>query len=188
MMGHMTMTYVAFLRGINVGRAKQVAMAELGEIVEGLGHEDVRTLGRSGNVVFRGAEGRTAAIGTALEEAIGARLGMTVGVVIRTADELDSAIADNPIPDAEGEGAALHVMFLKTAPTAAERAAVDALDPSPDTIRIAGREIYVWYRQGMSGSTTAQQLDKRLKTLATDRNWNTIRKVAAMSHGDPARD
>src|SRR5438067_8709980 len=79
-------TYVAFLRGINVGRAKQVAMADLREIVEAVGYVGVRTLLRSGNIVFAGPALDAAALARALETAIDARLGMTVRVVVRTAD------------------------------------------------------------------------------------------------------
>ena len=48
----MTRTEIALLRGINVGKAKRVAMAELRALVEKLGYGDVRTLLNSGNVVF----------------------------------------------------------------------------------------------------------------------------------------
>ena len=51
-------------------------------------------------------------------------------------------------------------------------------------VRCADREVYVWYRHGMSGSKTAQQLDRRLKTLATDRNWNTVTRLLAMASED----
>jgi len=43
---------VALIRGINVGRAKRVAMADLRAVVTDLGYRDVRTLLNSGNVVF----------------------------------------------------------------------------------------------------------------------------------------
>ena len=46
-------TYIALLRGINVGKAKRIAMADLRALLEGLGHADVATLLNSGNVVFR---------------------------------------------------------------------------------------------------------------------------------------
>src|SRR5204863_1567267 len=49
---HMAATHVALLRGINVGTAKRVAMADLRQLMTGLGYSDVRTLLNSGNVVF----------------------------------------------------------------------------------------------------------------------------------------
>ena len=173
--------YIALLRGINVGRAKPVGMAELKATVEGLGFRDVRTLLRSGNVVFSGVGEDPRTVADRLESAIEARFAMRVGVVVRTAKELASAVAANPIPEAQGEGSNLHVMFLAEPLADAVR---DPLDPSqfePDIVRPAEREIYVWYRNGMTGSATAQQLDRRIRSLVTDRNWNTVGKLLALT-------
>src|SRR2546430_13390225 len=52
------MTYVALLRGINVGGHKPVAMAELRDLLARLGFVDARSLLQSGNLGFRG-EART---------------------------------------------------------------------------------------------------------------------------------
>jgi len=177
----MTMTYVAFLRGINVGRAKQVAMSDVREIVESLGYENVRTLLRSGNVVFSGPAKASPKMAEALTAAIDTRLRMNVGVVIRTADELAAIVSANPLPDAEADGSRLHVMFLADTPTAAERSALDAETFEPDVVRPLGREIYAWYPNGMSGSDTALRLAKLVRTLNTDRNWNTVTKLLAMT-------
>jgi uncharacterized protein (DUF1697 family) len=57
---------------------------------------------------------------------------------------------------------------------------VDA-DFGPDDVRPDGREIYVWYRRGMSGSKTAETLGRRLIATATDRNWNTVKKLLALA-------
>ena len=43
---------IALLRGVNVGRAKRIAMADLRKLVEDLGHTGVRSLLNSGNIVF----------------------------------------------------------------------------------------------------------------------------------------
>ena len=47
--------YVALLRGVNVGRAKRVPMADWRALLEELGCEGVRTILNSGNAVFRAA-------------------------------------------------------------------------------------------------------------------------------------
>ena len=173
--------YVALLRGINVGRAKPVGMAELTSTVEALGFDEVQTLLRSGNVVFAGRPDDPGRIAATLEGAIEKRFEMHVGVVVRTGGELAAVVAANPIPEAAGEGSNLHVMFLAEPPSAAVR---DSLDPDqfePDVVRLTDREIYVWYRDGMSGSATAQQLDRRIRSLVTDRNWNTVGKLLALT-------
>jgi len=173
--------YVALLRGINVGRAKPVAMTELKEEVEALGFGEVRTLLRSGNVVFTGKREDPDQLARAIEAAIEQRFAMKVGVVVRTGDELAAAVAANPIAEAAGEGSNLHVMFLAGPLTDAERDRIEPKQFEPDVVRIADREVYVWYRNGMSGSKTAELLDRRIRTLVTDRNWNTIGKLLVLA-------
>jgi len=65
--------------------------------------------------------------------------------------------------------------------TSVEREAIEAADFGSDEVRLARREIYVWYRNGMSGSDTAARLGKLVRTLATDRNWNTVEKLLTMA-------
>src|SRR5881628_2807318 len=88
--------HVALIRGINVGRAKRVAMADLRALVEDLGYGDVRTLLNSGNVVFTAPRaGRGAA--DRIEKALAARLGVPARVTVLTAAELAAAISENPL-------------------------------------------------------------------------------------------
>ena len=175
-------TYVALLRGINVGRARQVAMDELRALVSSLGHRDVRTLLRSGNVVFRGPSRDVRDVAKELERAIAVGLSLSVGVVVRTAAQLADVVAADPLPDGAADGTSLHVMLLAAPLTAEERSRLDPEEFLPDEVRVAdhGMEVYVRYRNGMSGSKTAARLDRRIKTLATDRNWNTVTKLLAM--------
>jgi uncharacterized protein (DUF1697 family) len=173
-------TFVALLRGINVGKAKAVAMADLRGIAESLGHRDVRTLLRSGNVIFSG-DGTPDAIAKRFQKAIDERLHIDVSVVVRTAAELGAVVDVDPIPEALDDGSRLHVMFLAAPLSTEERLKLEAVDFGADVVRPVGREIYVWYRNGMSGSDTAARLGKLVRATATDRNWNTVRKLVALA-------
>jgi uncharacterized protein (DUF1697 family) len=174
-------TFVAFLRGINVGRARQVAMSDLRAIVESLGCDEVRTLLRSGNIVFSAQGTDTRAIATRLEEAIEASLGMVVGVVVRTAEELAAVTAADLLPEAATDGARRHVVFLSERLDPEVRRWLEDEEFGPDVVRAAEREVHVWYERGMSGSETATRLGRRLPRSATDRNWNTVTKLLAMT-------
>ena len=149
----MTTTYVALLRGINVGRNKQVPMADLQRVVEGLGHGAVRTHLRSGNVVFTAASRDPAKVAAALERALDTELRLDSRVIVRTAAELDAIVAANPFPEALDMPRNLHVVFLDREPDAAFVAAFDHDAIRPDEVRFAGREIYAWYSNGMAGSS-----------------------------------
>jgi uncharacterized protein (DUF1697 family) len=173
-------TFVALLRGINVGKAKTVAMDDLRTIAESLGYQDVRTLLRSGNVILSG-DGRPGDVSKRFETAIDERLHIDVKVVVRTAAELQAVVDVNPIPQAVDDGSRLHVMFLAAPLAAEERLRLEAADFGDDVVRPAGREIYVWYRDGMSGSDTAARLAKLVRTTATDRNWNTVTKLVGLA-------
>ena len=89
-------TCVALLRGINVGRAKRLGMAELREVVESLGHTNVRTLLNSGNVVFDAKRGSLPAIARSLEAAIQTGFGFAAPVIVVTAAEVDAIVRANP--------------------------------------------------------------------------------------------
>jgi uncharacterized protein (DUF1697 family) len=92
-------THIALLRGINVGGRNRVAMADLREVVLGLGYTDVATYIQSGNVVFTSEEADTAMIAAALEGAIAEHLGVRPKVVVLTHAELARVVADNPFPE-----------------------------------------------------------------------------------------
>ena len=158
-------------------------MADLRNAIESAGFDDVRTLLRSGNVIFVGPRQEDESVARTLEKAIEAALAMEVGVVVRTVDELAAVIEANPLPHAARDGTFLHVMFLATPLTAEERRSLDPERFLPDEVRVTEREIYVWYRKGMSGSRTAVELARRVKPLATDRNWNTVTKLHALAQG-----
>ena len=107
-------SYVAFLRGINVGGNKMVAMAELRAMLEALGFTDVKTLLQSGNAVFRGAAKPPAKLEQQLEAATAKRIGVTCDYHVRTAAELREAIDANPLTaEAKKDPARLLVSFYR---------------------------------------------------------------------------
>ncbi len=174
-------TYVAFLRGINVGRNNQVAMADLKRVVEGVGHGDVRTHLRSGNVVFTSRSRGDAQLATALERALDTELRLPVRVAVRSAGDLDGVISRNPFPDALEKPSNLHVVFLDHDPDPGFVRDFDHEAIAPDSVRFAGREIYVWYRHGMAGSKLGDGAWRKVGATATDRNWNTVTKLAELA-------
>jgi len=91
-------THVALLRGINVGGRNRVAMADLREVVLGLGHTEVATYIQSGNVVFTSEEADTARIAAALERAIAKYLGVRPTVNRRSFLWLDQRTAGVSAP------------------------------------------------------------------------------------------
>jgi len=170
-------TYVALVRGINVGGARKLPMAELAEVVASLGHGEVQTFIQTGNVVFTSPVAR-AQLSRPLERAIDERLGLDVTVVLRTPAELRAAAAANPFPEAESTPSRLHVVFLERKPSSADSAAL-APDRSPgDRAVVHGDHVYLHLPDG-AGRTklTLDYLERVLRVRGTQRNWNTLVKL-----------
>jgi uncharacterized protein (DUF1697 family) len=168
---------IALLRGINLGARNRVSMPELRELLTGLGHEDVKTLLQSGNVVLT-SEDTGEALEQALEEAIAKELGVESRVVVRTFNELEVVVERNPFADVVDDPKRYQVSFLSTPPEAAVIRALEDADVAPEQVFVSGREIYAWHPAGIQRSALVKLLtDKKLGVTATARNWNTVLKL-----------
>ncbi|MGH9119213.1 MAG: DUF1697 domain-containing protein [Acidimicrobiales bacterium] len=171
-------TWVALLRGINLGRARRVAMADLRALLEGLGYGEVRTLLQSGNAVFTGT-GPAGKLETSIEREIEKELGLRVTVMVRSAAQLRKIVAANPFAGQTTDPKQLHVVFLSAPPSAAS---LDALDPdeyAPDEYAVGDRVIYLRLPNGVAGSRFPW--DRSLNVDTTMRNWNTTTKLAELA-------
>lgn len=170
---------IALLRGINVGKAKRIAMADLRALVAGLGHARVRTVLNSGNVLFGAARGDTARLAAAIEAAIAARCGFASRVVVVTAADLAAIVRENPLLDVATNPSRLLVAFV------AKPAALDAAGPllrepwAPDALAVGSRAAYLWCPDGVIDSRLAQAFGRQLGEAATTRNWSTVLKLQA---------
>jgi uncharacterized protein (DUF1697 family) len=170
-------TWIVLLRGINVGRAKRVAMADLRELLKSLAFANVRTVLQSGNALFTTASrGSAAAIEKAVTTAIDEQLGLDVKVVARTAPEFDAVVAANPFVPKGVDAKELHVAFLGTAPPAAKVHGIDATEFAPDGFVFGDRVIYLHRPNGVQGSTLPDW-SRLLGVTVTERNWNTVHRL-----------
>jgi uncharacterized protein (DUF1697 family) len=172
--------YIALLRGINVGRAKRVAMAELRGLIEALGFHDVRTVLNSGNVVFDAAPLEPAAAAAAIEQALLATLGVAARVVVLEADALAIVMADNPLLAQASDPARLLVFILLDPLARAPLEALAARDWSPGALGLGRLAAYAWCPDGVLDSAAATALHKQLGTATTARNWSTLSKLHAL--------
>jgi uncharacterized protein (DUF1697 family) len=173
--------HVALIRGINVGRAKRVAMADLRALVEGLGYRDVRTLLNSGNVVFT-APGKTGATAAArIEKAMAAKLGVSARVTVLTAAELAAAVGRNPLAKLAHDPSRMLVTVLSE-PAARERLlALARQDWAPDALALGKRVAYVWCDTGLLKSPLFIAVARALGDAATSRNWATMAKLKELA-------
>src|SRR4249920_3877063 len=105
---------IALLRGINVGRAKRVPMADLRKLLQSLGCSRVRTLLNSGNAVFQAPGGSTRRLASAIEAAIQERFGFPVRVLVHTVRELNAIVGENSLPQADRDPSRFLVAFVSS--------------------------------------------------------------------------
>jgi uncharacterized protein (DUF1697 family) len=175
------MTYVALLRGINVGGKNQLPMKLLAEWFAEEGCSGVRTYIQSGNVVFRASQSVAARIPRRVSAQIAERFGYKVPLVMRSADEMGQVIGNNPFLKRGVAEQELHVMFLADLPVAGGVANLDPGRSAPGAFEVRGREIYLRLPNGAGRSKlTNAYFDSKLATVSTSRNWRTVTTLVEM--------
>ncbi len=174
-------TYIALLRGINVGGHHIIRMADLRAMFERAGAADVATYIQSGNVVFGHASRSAATLATDLARRIERAAGFPVPVALRSATELAAVIATNPFAKETVDH--LHVSFLATKPPATALATISPAAFAPERFALQGREVYLHLPDGMGKSKLAVALmkDKSIAAIATARNWRTVLELDRMA-------
>jgi uncharacterized protein (DUF1697 family) len=182
------MTYVALLRGINVGGNRTVDMRRLKAAFEGAGMAEVRTYINSGNVIFSALEaaGEAAADREALTGRLGAciveEFGFEVDLILRTAAEVATIAAAIPADWANDDTQRCDVFYLW--PDVDRPNIVDELGARPgiDELRYVPGAVIRWVaRENVTRSGVSRILGGPLIRRITIRNCNTARKLAALA-------
>jgi uncharacterized protein (DUF1697 family) len=175
-------SYVSLFRGINVGGQRIVSMSELKGLHESLGLCNVATYIQSGNVVFTSDEPNVSLLPRRIEDSFAARFGFHSHVVVRSSSDLDTIVANNPSASQPSkETKWVVVMFLAAHPASATEAELMRAYRGPEEFRVVGREMYIYYPTGMGRSKlTGTLIEKKLETVGTARNWNTVLKLQSM--------
>lgn len=179
----MSGSHVALLRGINVGRAKRVAMADLRALVTDLGYRDVRTLLNSGNVVFTAPTSARGDPASRIERAIASRLGVTSRVTVLTAKELATVVRENPLEKIAKDPSRLMVTVPTSAKDLAQLKPLVKEKWSPEALALGKRACYIWCPKGIIDSRAASAVGKLLGDGVTTRNWATVMKLHALAGG-----
>ncbi len=176
---------VSLLRGINVGGNKAVRMDALKELHESLGLQRVETYIQSGNVVFTSDDATPAQLSSQIEEAFQHKFGFLSKVIVRTADEFNVIIENNPFKDQPmKETKWIVAMFLASDPINTALEDIQKTYSGPEELHIIGQEAYIYYPEGIGRSKlTNTFLEKKLKTVGTARNWNTVLRLQKMMEG-----
>lgn len=181
-------TYIALLRGINVGGKNIIRMAELKKSFEDTGLSEVKTYIQSGNVLFKSNKEHKE-LKEIIEHKIKTSFGFPVAVVLRTADEMEKIISNCPfsmeeIREAESstDTECLYVSLLNKIPLSKNIDIFNNYRSESDDYRIVGRDVFLLFRHSIRNSKLAGNLNK-LDASATVRNWKTLNKLVELAKG-----
>ena len=170
-------TYVAFLRGVNLGPNNKISMPALRAMAEDLGYTDVATYINSGNLIISSPK-NAATVEQEIVKAIKDTFGRPIDVAVRTPAQLEKLLAENPYPD--GNPSQVTVAFLTIAPAADAKQKVAAVAKDYEPFTFSGQQVYVNYSQGIGRSKLAEKFSAIIGVSSKVRNIRTLEKVLAL--------
>jgi uncharacterized protein (DUF1697 family) len=173
-------TWVALLRGVNVGGHNSLPMKRLREILTEQGFEDAATYIQSGNCVFRSGGNDAEEIRYRIANAIQTDFGFRPSVFALPLSEFEQAIAGNPFADHPVDPKYVHLFFLAKRVEAFDEAALRALAAPGDDFMLSGKIFYLLTPAGIGRSKLVEKLGKFLPVDMTGRNLRSVTKIAKL--------
>lgn len=170
-------TYIALLRGINVGGKNKLPMRELVNSLERMGLQNVKTYIQSGNVIFRSSPNQETEISGQISREIQKSYGFTPHTMVVSLDEFRKAIDNNPFGAAVSEPQTLHLYFLETEPTNPDMEKLEKIKQDRERYSLKGKVFYLHAPDGIGRSKLATRVERALGAVATARNWRTVNQI-----------
>jgi len=168
---------IALIRGINVGRAKRVAMADLRKLLEDLGYRNVRTLLNSGNAVFEVPGTVRGDPASRVEAGLAKTIGVPARVTVLTSEELKAAVSKNPLEDLCDNPSRMSLAVLNDPKDRSRLTPLAKHDWTPEALALGARVAYLWCPGGVLKSRLGAELNRALGDAVTTRNWATLTKL-----------
>lgn len=172
--------YVALFRGINVGKAKRIAMADLRSLLAGLGYQDVKTLLNSGNAVFGAKAQPPARMAARIRAVVAEELGVDAVVLVKSAAEVEAVIRENRLAAIASDDSRLLVAMDQGGVASAALRKLARGDWGDERVHVGKHALYLWCANGILASPAAETLLRTLGPGCTTRNWATLRKIHAL--------
>lgn len=173
--------FVALLRGVNVGKANRVPMAELRTLLRDLGYEGISTLLNSGNAVFQAQRGTPADHASAISCALSARLALDIPVIVKSAEEFAAIVEENPLAEAGRDPSCLLVAFVQDASLLPPLARIGALLTPSEQFQMGRTAAYLYCADGILKSKAGEAMLRKAGRDVTTRNWATALKLCALA-------
>lgn len=173
-------TYIALLRGINVGGHKKIPMAELKESLTNSGLKNVKTYIQSGNVIFQTLKTAKNVLEDKIQNAIKNYFDFEVPVLVRTKEGLETIFNKCPFSE-EKKSNSYFIILSKTPHRELTDAASEKAYPDEEYV-ILNDCIYLFCAKGYGRAKfNLSYFEKKLKVNATARNYKTMVKLLSLS-------
>lgn len=171
------MSYVALLRGINVGGKSIVSMADLKASFEKMGFEQVRTYINSGNVTFGGGGKTGGELRQRIEASLADHLGRPIRVVVRDDSQIGAVVSAIP-PEWRNDGEHRSEVYFSDVFTSTACLELLPLTPGIEEVHfVPGAVLCRIPRALLTKSRLTRIVGTDLYRQLTARNLNTVRKV-----------
>ena len=180
-------TYIALLRGINVGGHKLIKMQELVRIFTSAGCKNVRTFQQAGNVIFESRSANAKSLTTKIERALEKDLGYRVPVILRTLTELQELVRrDHFKKFAKAEDVMLCVVLLAEDPREKPQLPLISKTENVEIFEIADGAVFAVSRRKKNGwfGYPHAVVEKALGVVGTTRQWKSLQKIVKAAEGD----
>lgn len=173
-------TYIALLRGINVGGHKKVPMADLRKLLVKVGLKNIQTYIQSGNVIFQSAEDDSRKLEEKIYKVIQSHFGFEVPILIKTSEELQQIFDASPFAEKKKVNSYFTLLFAVPEKDAIEE--VSKISYPNEEFIIINNCIYFYCSTGYGKAKYSNNFfERKLKTTATARNYKTMVKLLSLS-------
>lgn len=173
-------TFIALLRGINVGGHNKLPMRDLAALLAEMGLANVQTYIQSGNVVFQSERIDRSELVQQLGAAIEESHGFRPQVMLLRLVDLETAVSRNPFPEATDDHKTLHFYFLESIPPNPNLSLLESLKAEREQFQLIDTVFYLHAPDGIGRSKLAAKVEKALGVATTARNWRTVSKLVEM--------
>lgn len=172
-------TYIALLRGINVGGHKKFTKAQQLEMLSGLGYDNMKVYLHTGNWIFETSEGKEA-ITQHISEAIQAQFGWKLPILVLPLSEIETIFQDCPFSEEKKKNS--YFIILSEQPNESLVKEVALIQYPNEEVVIKDRCIYFYSANGYGRTTfNMNTYEKKLNLQATSRNYNTMTTIIGMA-------
>lgn len=173
--------WVVLLRGINVGGKNIVPMKQLANSLESIGCAEVKTYIQSGNLVLQHPISDRQLLATEIAQKVQQDFDCSPKILVLGVKEFEQAALNNPFPKAESEPKTLHLFFLIGQTTDTKLSELAKLKKDSESFQLLDSVLYLHAPEGVGRSKLVEKVDKCLGVSTTARNWNTVKKLIALS-------